>query len=62
MRISQTLLTTGLLAALAAFPARAADLVLINLDAPGLGLNDPTPAEPVGGNPGMTVGGQRINV
>jgi len=62
MRISRTLLLTGLLAALAASPARAADLVLINLDAPGLGLNDPTPAEPVGGNPGMTVGDQRINV
>lgn len=42
--------------------AQAADVILINLDPPGLGLNDPTPATPVGGNPGMTVGDQRINV
>ena len=42
--------------------ASAADIVLFNLDGPGVGLNDPTPAAPVGGNPGMTVGDQRINV
>jgi hypothetical protein len=40
----------------------AADIVLVNLDPPGAGLNDPTPADPVGGNPGATVGDQRINV
>ena len=42
--------------------AQAADVVLINFDPPGAGLNDPTPATPVGGNPGETVGDQRINV
>ena len=40
----------------------AADIFLINLDPPGTGLNDPTPATPVGGNPGTTIGDQRINV
>jgi hypothetical protein len=40
----------------------AADVVLVNLDPPGAGLNDPTPATPVGGNPGVTVGEQRVNV
>jgi hypothetical protein len=46
----------------AATPATAANLVLVNLDPPGLGLNDPTPAAPVGGNPGTTLGEQRTNV
>lgn len=34
---------------------------LINLDSPGEGLNDITPATPVGGNPGTTLGEQRLN-
>jgi hypothetical protein len=38
------------------------DVFLVNFDPPGLGLNDPTPAEPVGGNAGTTVGEQRVNV
>lgn len=40
----------------------AANVVLVNLDPPGLGLNDLTPAAPVGGNPGTTIGDQRVNV
>ena len=40
----------------------SADVILINLDPPGVGLNDPTPASPVGGNPGTTIGEQRVNV
>ena len=28
---------------------------------PGVGFNDPTPVAPVGGNPGTTVGQQRLN-
>lgn len=39
--------------------AHAADIVPINADAAGAGLNDTTPAAPVGGNPGTTVGEQR---
>jgi hypothetical protein len=34
--------------------------VIENVDAPGVGLNDPTPATPVGGNQGGTVGEQRM--
>jgi uncharacterized repeat protein (TIGR01451 family) len=33
--------------------------VIKNSDPPNAGFNDPTPAEPVGGNPGTTVGEQR---
>jgi hypothetical protein len=39
--------------------ASAADILLFNLDPAGVGLNDPTPAAPVGGNPGTTLGQQR---
>jgi len=42
--------------------AWSATIIPINFDDPGEGLNDPTPATPVGGNPGTTVGQQRINV
>ena len=37
-------------------------IVIINRDSPGEGFNDPTPAQPVGGNPGTTIGQQRLNV
>ncbi len=39
----------------------AATVSLINIDAPNLGLNDPTPVAPVGGNAGTTLGQQRQN-
>ena len=59
-------LAVGVLAAVgAAWPAAAqarATFVINNLDAPGVGLNDPTPALPVGGNNGTTLGQQRANV
>jgi hypothetical protein len=38
-----------------------ATFVLKNVDAAGIGFNDPTPATPVGGNTGTTVGQQRLN-
>ena len=45
----------------AAAPAFAdATVFLINGDAPGVGLNDPTPRAPVAGNTGTTVGQQRL--
>lgn len=31
----------------------------VNINAPNVGLNDPTPAAPIGGNPGQTIGEQR---
>lgn len=40
---------------------QAATITIVNLDSPGEGLNDSTPAAPVGGNPGTTVGAQRLN-
>lgn len=39
----------------------AAPIVIINNNVPGVGFNDPTPAAPIGGNPGTTVGEQRLN-
>jgi hypothetical protein len=39
----------------------AATIVIENADQPGVGFNDPTPAVPVGGNTGTTVGQQRLN-
>jgi hypothetical protein len=41
--------------------AGAATIVIINNDGPGEGFNDPTPVAPVGGNPGTTLGQQRLN-
>ena len=45
--------------AFASTQATAAELVPVNFDDPGEGYNDPTPATPVGGNPGTTIGEQR---
>jgi hypothetical protein len=38
----------------------AAKIVINNLNAPGVGFNETTPATPVGGNTGTTVGQQRL--
>jgi hypothetical protein len=46
----------------AAAPAgAAATIVIVNQNGPGDGFNDPTPVAPVGGNPGTTLGRQRLN-
>src|SRR5262245_52229817 len=37
-----------------------ANIIIINLDGPGEGFNDPTPAKKVGGNKGTTLGAQRL--
>lgn len=50
------------LAALLPASGMAAKINVINGDPPGVGFNDPTPAVPVGGNPGTTVGQQALNV
>jgi hypothetical protein len=39
----------------------AATIVIVNVDGAGEGFNDPTPAAPVGGNTGTTLGEQRLN-
>ena len=57
------LLTLALAAAVFAVPAPAAAgarITVINADGPNEGFNDPTPAAPVGGNPGTTKGQQRL--
>jgi hypothetical protein len=43
-----------------AMPALAVNIVLNNVDAAGVGFNDPTPATAVGGNTGKTIGAQRL--
>lgn len=40
--------------------AGPAQIVIVNINAPNVGFNDPTPAAPVGGNTGTTLGEQRL--
>ncbi len=55
-------LATVLSLTLLAAPMYAAQIVIVNLDAgTGAGIADPTPAVPVGNNPGTTLGAQRLN-
>ena len=56
-----SLLALVTLLVLAAAPAfGAATITIVNGNAPGVGFNDPTPAAPVGGNTGTTLGQQRL--
>jgi len=56
--ILTAVMATALLAGVTT--ASAAEFVLVNTDPDGFGFNDPTPATPVGGNAGTTVGAQRL--
>lgn len=47
---------------LIAAASNAANISINNVDAPGVGFNDPTPVSPVGGNSGATLGEQRLIV
>ncbi|ACG74521.1 protease-associated PA domain protein [Anaeromyxobacter sp. K] len=61
MRANRSSLLLALLAvALPGAALPAAQITIVNVNAPGVGFNDPTPAAPVGGNPGTTVGQQRL--
>lgn len=61
MKIFRNLLAAFVLVSLAAAPAfGAAQIIIVNLDGPNEGFNDPTPAAPVGGNTGATLGQQRL--
>ena len=53
--------TFALTLALLAGSSFAATFTIVNNDGAGEGFNDPTAAAPVGGNPGVTVGAQRLN-
>lgn len=62
MKTITRFLLLSLVIVLAAVPAFAgANIIIFNNDGPGEGFNDPTPAAPVGGNPGTTLGQQRLN-
>lgn len=64
MKTSKLLVAFALVAALAVAPSAAfaaANIFIVNDDGPGEGFNDPTPVAPVGGNPGTTLGQQRLN-
>jgi len=60
--LRRVLTASALLAVVAVSPAPAANIVINNLNDPGVGFNDTTPATPVGGNQGITVGDQRLRV
>ena len=53
---------TALALALSAGMAGAATIQISSRDPAGVGFNDPTVVAPVGGNPGKTLGEQRMNV
>lgn len=52
---------TAAFVAMAGWAQAAANITIVNGNAAGVGFNDPTPAAPVGGNPGTTLGQQRLN-
>lgn len=58
-RFAAVVLASGLLAA---GSAGAATITILNSDGPDEGFNEPTAATPEGGNPGTTLGQQRLNV
>ena len=52
----------GLVLVGAASARAQGQIVIVNINAPGVGFNDPAPAAPVGGNTGTTLGEQRLIV
>jgi hypothetical protein len=63
-RSARRLLATGAAAVALGLAAQAhasVTIIINNNNAPGVGFNDTTPAVPVGGNTGTTVGQQRLN-
>ncbi|HEV7923305.1 MAG TPA: PA domain-containing protein [Thermoanaerobaculia bacterium] len=61
MRKLGILASLTLCAALASPAFAKATITIRNTDQAGVGFNDPTVAAPVGGNPGTTLGQQRLN-
>lgn len=60
-RFSLALLTTLVVFSFSSSAFGAATIVIQNNDAANVGFNDPTPVAPTGGNPGTTLGQQRLN-
>lgn len=61
-RIEPWTLLVALALALLPWTAQAATITIVIGDGAGEGFNDPTPRAPVTGNPGVTLGAQRLNV
>src|SRR5688572_32725352 len=60
-RMSLALSSAFVILCLASSAFGQATIVIQNNDAANVGFNDPTPVAPVGGNPGTTLGQQRLN-
>jgi hypothetical protein len=60
VRLQLLLPAAAALLAAAQTASAAATITIVNGDGVGVGFNDPTPATPVGGNTGTTVGQQRL--
>jgi hypothetical protein len=58
-RTVSTFIATCLIVGLAGF-GQTATITIVNRDGANEGFNDPTPVAPVGGNPGTTLGEQRL--
>jgi hypothetical protein len=61
VKTTRILLLSTLVLALATQAFAGAKINIVNNNAAGVGFNDPTPAIPVGGNDGVTLGEQRLN-
>lgn len=59
--MKRTVIFASLVLLIAASSFAASNIVIVNLNAPNVGFNDPTPVTPVGGNTGTTLGQQRLN-
>ena len=59
-RLSAILFAFAVVLAYSGSAFAGANIIIINNDGPNEGFNDPTPAAPVGGNPGTTLGAQRL--
>src|SRR5712691_6915599 len=60
-RLSASFFTLFVILVVSSSAFGAATIVIQNNDPAGTGFNDPTPVAPVGGNPGTTLGQQRLN-
>ena len=59
-RLASAMAVAGLLAMAAGQAQAAAEIIINNTNDPGVGFNDPTPAAPIAGNTGTTIGEQRL--
>ncbi len=60
--VRNALLLSALLFSASHLAAGTGRIIIVNVDGPGIGFNDPKPVTPVGGNDGLTIGRQRLNV